>query len=114
MEKDFVDWLIAEMNARGWNNSELARRAGVVPSTISMVVSRQKRPGLDLCVGIASALHIPPEDVLRSAGLIPPMPGIDEDASFSRTLEVMKKLTPDERQAVLEYAIWRYERQQGE
>jgi len=34
MEKDFSTWLMTELEKRGWTNSELARRAGVVPSTV--------------------------------------------------------------------------------
>ena len=75
MNESFVTWLLTEMDVRGWTNSELARRANLVPSTISMVVSQQKRPGLEFCVGVAQAFGLPPEDVLRAAGLIPSIPG---------------------------------------
>lgn len=84
METDFSTWLTGEMDKRGWNNSELARRAGLVPSTISMVISQQKNPGLDFCVGIALAFRLPPEIVLRKAGLLDPeMPQaqIDKEAA---------------------------------
>lgn len=74
MAKNFVSWLIQELEKRGWSNSELARRADVVPSTISMVISEQKRPGLELCLGIAHAFGEQPEKVLRLAGLLPSLP----------------------------------------
>ena len=74
MENKFVAWLIQQLQARGWTNSELARRADVVPSTISMVISEQKRPGFHLCVGIARAFGMQPEIILRKAGLLPSLP----------------------------------------
>lgn len=74
MDTGFDDWLIAELEARGWSNSELARRAGLVPSTVSMVVSGHNRPGLEFCVGVGRALSVPPERVLRRAGLLPSLP----------------------------------------
>ena len=74
MENDFVCWLTTELDTRGWTNSELARRADVGFSTVSRVFSRQQNPGLDFCIGVARALDLPPEDVLRRAGLLPPLP----------------------------------------
>lgn len=71
--EDFVGWLTCKMSEIGWSNSELARRAGVVPSTISMIVSRKNQPTWELCSGIAKAFDLPPEDVFRRAGLLPPV-----------------------------------------
>lgn len=82
---EFVDWLNAELEARGWSNSELARRAGVVPSTVSMVISGHSKPGVDFCLGVARALNEPPEKVFRLAGLLPSKPSGDpglEELSF--------------------------------
>jgi len=62
------------MNRRGWNNSELARRAGIGPSGISMIINEQRAPGVDFCRAVARALGLPPETVFRQAGLLPPDP----------------------------------------
>lgn len=113
MEKEFITWLTAEMELRGWNNSELARRANLVPSTVSMVLSGQNRPGLDFCVSIAQAFQEPPEKILRQAGLLPPLPGPEEDIRFRDVLEILKRLTSEERDAVLEYANWRFQKQEA-
>ena len=90
METDFVSWLIAAMNDRGWSNTELAQRAGVVQSTVSMVLSQRKQPGLDFCVGIARAFHLPPETVLRRAGLIPGAP--DDNENVGQMVYIMNQL----------------------
>jgi len=71
METDFVTWLTEQMMKRGWTNSELARRAEVSPSAISMVISGQREPGADLCLGIAQALGEPPVTIFRRAGILP-------------------------------------------
>jgi len=74
MNKEFVDWLIAEIEERDWSNSELARRAGISQSTVSMIIGGQNKPGLDFCVGVARAFKVPAEYVLALAKLIPSIP----------------------------------------
>lgn len=66
------------MRQRDWSNSDLARHAGVVPSTVSMILSEQKSPGLEFCLGVAKAFNLPPELVMRYAGLLPHKPENDE------------------------------------
>lgn len=39
---EFTEWLIAEKDKRGWDDSMLAARAEVSPSIVSMVLSEQK------------------------------------------------------------------------
>lgn len=74
MNEEFVNWLIAEINNRGWSNSELARRANLSQSTVSMITSYKNNPGIDFCTGIAKAFSLPAETVLRRAGLLPDRP----------------------------------------
>jgi len=68
---EFSTWLMQELERRGWSNSELARRAEVVPSTISMIISGSANPGVDACLGIARAFNEDPVKVFRLAGLLP-------------------------------------------
>jgi len=111
MEKDFSTWLTIEMDRLGWNNSELARRASVVPSTISMVINRQKQPGPDLCNGIARALGVPPERVFREAGLLPAVIiGEDNDEKKKELDEYWRYLTGEERDTLATMAKAFYER----
>lgn len=67
---DFSEWLVKELNKREWSNSELARRAGVVPSYVSMVISLGRQPGLGFCKKVANALGVSEDEVVRAAGLI--------------------------------------------
>lgn len=95
----FVTWLTEELDKRGWSGSELARRAGLVPSTVSTVITGAKRPGLDFCVGVARALGVMPEQVLRLAGLLPPAPAsvVEENEALS----LLRELSGGERSVVL-------------
>lgn len=68
----FQDWLISELQNRGWSQAELARRANVSRAAISNVLSSNRNPGPELCEAIALAMHIQPEEVFRQAGLLPP------------------------------------------
>jgi transcriptional regulator with XRE-family HTH domain len=108
--KDFVNWLIGEMNSRGWSNSELARRAGVVHSTISLVLSSKSSPGPDLCLGLARAFRMPPEEVFRIAGLLPALPGDGTVPQYTRLIDCMNRLSVKDREEVLQYALFRYEK----
>ncbi len=50
-----------------------------------MILSRQKNPGLDFCIGVARALDLPPEDILRRAALLPPLPpAVSEEREILR------------------------------
>jgi len=71
--EDFPDWILQELERRGWTQSELARRAEVTAATISTILSRQKSAGVDACLGIARAFGEPPVKMFRLAGLLPPL-----------------------------------------
>ena len=94
MRMEFITWLIDQMDRHGWNNSELARRAGIGPSGISMIINEQRAPGVDFCRAIARALGLPPETVFRQAGLLPP--DANHDAPEQRELLYLFEQLPDE------------------
>lgn len=50
---------------RGWNKSELARRAEIDQSHISNIENRKKHMGLDLLSRIARAFEVEPYEMLR-------------------------------------------------
>ena len=104
MANNFVTWLSKEMEDRGWNNSELARRAGLVPSAVSQVIAGNRGTGPEFCRSVARAFNLPPEMVFRKAGLLPPLPGPEDDITFGELLDVVRNLSVDERVMVLEFA----------
>jgi len=72
-EMTFNEWLLQEIERSGLSNSEIARRGGISHARISQVLAGQN-PGADFCIGIARGLGLIPEDVLRRAGILPPLP----------------------------------------
>jgi transcriptional regulator with XRE-family HTH domain len=96
MEKqNFNEWLDEELKKRSWNKAELARRAHISQSALSMIKSGEREPGLEILTSIAHALKESPENVYRIAGLLPPIDQDDSDLEDFR--ELLKNLTPEER-----------------
>jgi transcriptional regulator with XRE-family HTH domain len=71
MNAAFGEWLDQELQARGWSQSEAARRGEMSSQMVNALVNGQSNPGLDSCQGIARAFKIPLEDVFRMAGILP-------------------------------------------
>ena len=109
-EIDFVTWLNTETSRRGWSQSELSRRAGLVSSAISMVMSGQRGPGTEFCLGLARAFQITPEEVFRRAGLLPPLPAASDLSLVQQIGELIRRLPEEERGEILDYARYRYQR----
>lgn len=68
----FGEWVQAELNSRGWDQAELARRSRISDAHISRLVTGGRTPGQEAAKAIARAFRLPPEDVLRHAGILPP------------------------------------------
>jgi transcriptional regulator with XRE-family HTH domain len=71
MNAAFGVWLDRELQARGWSQSEAARRGEMSSQMVNALVNGQSNPGLDSCQGIARAFKMPLEDVFRLAGILP-------------------------------------------
>lgn len=99
------DWLAKELKDRGWTHNELARRAGVSQSSISNVLAGKKKAGAELCIKVAQALEEPPEKVLRLAGVLPQ---VLEDKELAELLDMLRNMTPDQRNEMLRYAKYIY------
>ena len=108
---EFSDWLTRELGERGWSNSELARRAGVVPSTVSMAISERNQPGEKLCRGIAHAFGIPPIEVFQLAGILP---RLSNDSDFEGLGYYFDQLTPRNQNTLLIMARALYEEERKE
>jgi transcriptional regulator with XRE-family HTH domain len=104
----FVNWLGQQLERRGWSYQDLADRAGFSRSGVSLVMTQRQGPGLDFCKGVARAFHLPPEYVLRKAGLLPPSTEDMADPSLGEWIEFGANLSPKERLEAIEYAKWRF------
>ena len=79
--ESFSEWLEQERKRRNWSISELARQAGVTPSAMNRVINEGRGVGIDVCIGIARALGISIEEVIRRArpGELPTLT-VDQEA----------------------------------
>lgn len=68
---EFIAWLQDQLQQRGWDQSELARRSHITTAHISRIMSGENQAGPEACVKIARALQLPAEVVFREAGWLP-------------------------------------------
>ena len=61
---DFSEWVVAELDERGWSRSEAARRGGISPSMFDKVINGQAKPGLKFIEGIARAFKMSSAEVM--------------------------------------------------
>ena len=65
----------------------------------------QTPPGVDACNAIAKAFNMPPEQVLRIAGLIDQAPGTEgQDITIGEWIMLYMMSTPEERERMLAQA----------
>lgn len=97
--ESFTDWLNAELRDRGWSRSEAARRGNFSASMLDKVINGYAKPGIAFCRGISLAFGIPLEDIMRKAGILPPLPDNDTIRQVQAQLGHLDK---DDLQTVLE------------
>ena len=95
----FSVWLQQEIDTRGWNQAELHRKSGLSRTIISDVLSGKVSPGFDFCVAIGQAFHLPGDQVLRLAGLLPPVPAKTEQ--HEKLLYMYDQLNKQDQETVL-------------
>ena len=98
----FAEWLEKQMNRLGWNQSEMARRAGVERATINRALNQTRRPEPRTCRGIARALAVDEDDVLSRAGH---RSKAADDTGMSEWIAAGRKLTAHERAEFLEWVF---------
>jgi len=83
------------------------------PGSLSNIFSGKRVPTIDTCLRLAKALNVPPEAVLRAAGLLPP-----ENTSAKTAIrdikDLMAQLSPKNRAELLDYAQFRLQHQLAE
>lgn len=107
---DFGEWLREKIDDSGMTYREIGRRAGFSHATISNIINGHRKPGIKFCRAIAKALVIPPDTVLRMAGLLPTMADFEGDLTFAELWDVVRNMSLEERIEVLAYAQMRYHR----
>jgi transcriptional regulator with XRE-family HTH domain len=99
MTNDLIGWIEQERERRNWSINELARQAGLSPGTVADVLNQRTNPGLQFCTEIARALNVPPENILRLAGLLPPQP--EETATINEFIHLLNQLPAEEQKELL-------------
>ena len=108
----FGDWLRLELEVRGYSQTRFAKRIGVEPGTISNWVNGRRDPSAELCRKIADVFLMPPEHVLRKAGILPPLLSTDK-ANITILIHLMEQLPEDEQLeliAIAELKVRRHSR----
>jgi transcriptional regulator with XRE-family HTH domain len=94
---DFSEWLQAEMDKRGWSQSDLARYADLNRAVINKLLNGKSHPQPPTLGAISRALRMPIEITYRAAGLLPSTP--ENDDAIEEALHVMKSIQSTQRKA---------------
>ncbi|MHB9130377.1 MAG: helix-turn-helix domain-containing protein [Armatimonadota bacterium] len=95
----FATWLQEQLTQRGWDQAELARRSGVTTAHISNIMAGERNVGAQVSRKIARALHLPPEQVFRQAGLLPK--AMPHSAKADELLHLFEELNEDDKTRLL-------------
>jgi len=98
---NFAIWLDAEMKKRGWSLQLVAGRMGVSHTTMTSIANGHMRPSADFCQRIALVFHVPPAEVFRHAGLLPP--DLKEMAVLREVAHLLRQLSPEQQDATLTF-----------
>lgn len=105
------EFLEAEMEKKGWKQADLARASNLDSAVISNIINGRRRMGEETAKAIAHALQLPPEEVFRIAGLLPPVS--KERSQLSELTYLINMLDDNNLQEVIDYARHRLEKQEG-
>jgi transcriptional regulator with XRE-family HTH domain len=61
---EFSEWIVMELEKRGWSRSEAARRGDISPSMFDKVINGHAKPGVRFIEGIAKAFKISAAEVM--------------------------------------------------
>lgn len=93
----FSDWLLQQLQDKGWSQAELARASGLTRQAISNYINGVvRKPDEDALASIARGLRLPVQTVYQAAGILPPKPEMDEQTE--RLLHLYNQMTDDERE----------------
>jgi transcriptional regulator with XRE-family HTH domain len=93
----FSEWLQAEMDKRGWSQSDLARSADLNRAVINKLLNGKSHPQPPTLEAISRALKIPIEITYRAAGLLPTNP--DNDDTIEEAIHVLQRIKSTQRKA---------------
>jgi len=92
--EELLVWLRQQLDSRGWSQNELAEKSGISSGLMSGIMNG-RRPGMKVCKGLARALEVDEEVVLKLAGHIKKKPG------FSALRDEWASLADNEEESVI-------------
>ena len=95
----FSEWLLKEMNIRGWSQADLARKSGLTTAGVSRLITGNRRAGVKTVMAIAKGFKLPAEYVFIKAGILPEK----SEATMleMRSLRVLQSMTAEEQEEML-------------
>src|ERR1051325_2289653 len=93
----FSEWLQAEMDKRGWSQSDLARYADLNRAVINKLLNGKSHPQPATLEAISRALKVPIEMTYRAAGLLPTNP--DNDDAMDEAIHIFRSIQSTQRRA---------------
>ena len=104
------EYISTQQQHRGWTNSEFARRAGIARSSLRRALGTEEdyAPNVDVLMGIARALEIPVEGLLRMARILDPEPTQTRDSR--ELLRMFEAMDGQLQQEVMHYIRYMYSR----
>ena len=93
----FSEWLQAEMDKRGWSQSDLARSADLNRAVINKLLNGKSHPQPATLEAISRAFKIPIEITYRAAGLLPTNP--ENDDTLEEAIYILKNIQSAQRKA---------------
>ena len=102
MDKSFSNWILSQLDEKGWSQSELARRSGLTRTTISKIINEQSSIGTESLIGLSKAFRVPVTEVLQQAGFLPKVP--ETTAKEEKMLYMFRQMNNDQQQDVLDYS----------
>lgn len=103
MRERLLEFLNEEMRRRDLSMNKVARMAGISSGLISGVMSGTVPASANFCIAVARALRVPPEHVLRLAGILPPSvhEQAEQDPATYEAYSIMAELEPHQKAAAV-------------
>jgi transcriptional regulator with XRE-family HTH domain len=110
MDTPFTAWLTQQLQEKDLSMRELARRGKISHTTISLVISGERKPTYEFCVGIAKGLGLPPDEVLALAGKLPKSPELTPE--LQEWIYIFEQLTDEDRAELMQFGRYKVGRRE--
>lgn len=101
VQNDFSVWLEGELTRKNIDRAELARRAGISESMLSLIYKGDRKAGKKTCVNIAKVLDVPESLVMEKAGILTVK--TKNSPLVERIAHIVSLLPRSEQEGFLEY-----------